>query len=127
MARAAWRPVQFFADDVKRSWLTLQTMLARVVDQLSAMPRSEVRTVTASGNITEGDAVLWVDTTGGAITLQPPAAAIMRGHIFSIQRIAGAAAVTFDPNGAELVNGGATLSITTPIRLTSDGAAWRTI
>lgn len=69
-----------------------------------------------------------VNSTGGAVTLSTKApAAAFTGVVFYIQRVAGANTVTFDPMGAETIDGAATKSITTPIAIVSDGTTWRTI
>lgn len=70
------------------------------------------------------------DTTAAARTLNLPAAASVSGMIFFARVAAGANTLTFDPNGAELIDGGATkvgaaASIFWAIQ--SDGTGWKTI
>jgi hypothetical protein len=107
---------------------THQTTDARLRDMVARLQRKAVRSVSSSTAITEADDVLYVDASGGAVTLSTKSpAAVFNGRIFYLQRIAGANAVTFDPMGAETIDGAATKAITTPVAIISDGTSWRTI
>ncbi len=73
--------------------------------------------------------VINVDASGGAVTLTLTAAATLGDGFWCYVRKAdsSANAVTVDPNAAELVNGAATLAITTQYDqrlLVCDGSAW---
>jgi hypothetical protein len=107
---------------------TPQTTDARLRDMVARLQRRKVRTVSSSSVVTEDDDVILVNSTGGAVTLSTKApAATFTGLVFYLQRITGANTVTFDPMGAETIDGAATKTITTPIAIISDGTTWRTI
>ena len=119
--RATWTTVP------KDAWDLLNQRLARVVSLLARPARASVRTVTASAVLTEGDDVVLVDTTAGAVTLATQRGARdFTGQMITVRRIAGANGVTFDPMGSETVDGSASASVTNA-RLVSDGTAWFTI
>lgn len=66
------------------------------------------RRVTASGAITSQDALIEVDSSGGAVVQTlPPASSVPPGAAFVVVWVAGTAAVSVDPNGNDTVNGGA--------------------
>jgi hypothetical protein len=107
---------------------TQQTTDARLRDMVARLQRKRIRTVSSSSVLTEDDDVVLVNSTGGAVTLSTKApAATFVGLTFYLQRVAGANTVTFDPMGAETIDGAATKAITTPIAIISDGTSWRTI
>lgn len=119
--RATWTTIP------ANAWDLLNQRLARVVSLLARPARATVRTVNTNAVLTEGDDVVLVDTTAGAVTLTTPRAARdFTGQLITVQRVAGANGVTFDPLGSETVNGSASASVTSA-RLVSDGTAWFTI
>lgn len=69
-----------------------------------------------------------VNATGGAVTMNLPAAALMINQVYNFKKVdASANVVTIDPNGSETVDGAATLSLTAQWQRTqiqSDGVAW---
>lgn len=76
---------------------------------------------------TASDCVLICNTAGGSITVNLPAAASHAGRIYVIKKTSASNTVTVDPNGAETVDGSATLSWTTNYQsynLVSDGSNW---
>lgn len=97
---------------------------------LAVVPTS-VATKTGAYTLTASDAVILADATGGGFTLTLPTAVGITGHLFHIKKIdATANAVTVDGNGAETLDGAATLTISEQhqsFTLVSDGAVWRLI
>lgn len=74
---------------------------------------------------TAGFHVYLVNATAGPVTLKPPAAATVTAQYVFKKTDASANAMIIDPNGAELIDGGATASITvqySSITTVSDGA-----
>jgi hypothetical protein len=86
-----------------------------------------VRTKTTTYTALAGD-VLLCDATGGAFTVTLPAAAGVTGQSISVKKTdASANAVTVDGNGAETIDGAATLALATryaAVTLWSDGSNW---
>lgn len=89
---------------------------------------ANIRQVTSSPTLAADDHTLLCDATGGAITVALPSAASSAKRILTIKKVdAGINAVTIDPNGAELIDGAASLSLLTQwqaIMIQCDGAAW---
>lgn len=80
------------------------------------------RTISASDTALSTDAILLCD---GTLTVTLPTAATNTGRIYWIRNI-GSGTVTVDGNGAEEVEGSATLTLPleTGATITSDGTAW---
>lgn len=81
---------------------------------------------------TDKAAIYPVDTTGGAVVCNLPAAeSVVVGTgtspIFWIQKVAGANSLTIDPSGAETIDGSATVTVTSCRAIYSTGTAWRTL
>lgn len=73
-----------------------------------------IRTITVTGAPAADDYTLLVDATGGAVTLNLPAAASNTGRVLIAKKIdASANAMTLDGNAAETIDGAATQSTTT--------------
>lgn len=89
------------------------------------------RAVTAATTITAADALVLVDTTSGAVTVTLPVAAVSAGKRYTVKKTnAGANNVTLDGNGAETIDGAATVVWNTQYlayTVQSDGATWWTI
>lgn len=107
--------------------LTQEEADARYVSP-GASATFSVRTVMATASLLSGDYTMLCDATGGAIVINLPAAATSTGRIANIKKIdASANAVTIDPNGAELIDGAATIATTTQwdnYTIQSNGIAW---
>jgi hypothetical protein len=77
------------------------------------------------------DDFIYVDATGGARTVFLPAAAYMSGRVITVKKTdASGNTVTLDGNGAETIDGAATLVISTQNHartVISDGVNWRII
>lgn len=85
------------------------------------------KTITGNDLLTLDDAVVLVDTTGGAVTVDLPAAASALNKVFYIKKIAGANDVTVDANGAELIDDSTTYVISVlfeSVTIVSDGTQW---
>ena len=67
------------------------------------MPYCVPRRVTATTTLLSTDRVLIVDTTGGAITVNLPAASSVPINAYRVKLIAGANNVTLDANGTESI------------------------
>jgi hypothetical protein len=109
---------------------TIEHLNKQLVPSLATLGKLQRPTpsplVTVSRALTESDVLVPVDTTAGAVvlsTLRP--AREFSGHWFWIKKVAGGNALTFDPMGSETVDGAATLTITTPVVIWSDGANWQ--
>ncbi|MNG66028.1 GDSL-like Lipase/Acylhydrolase [compost metagenome] len=90
-----------------------------------------IRTVTATTTALISDWTIKCDATSGAFTINLPAASTVTGIVFNIKKINNSANdITVDPNGAELIDGSATFTITTfnqSITIQSDGTTWSII
>jgi hypothetical protein len=86
-----------------------------------------IKTASSYTMVAASDYFVRFDTTSTAITVALPAAASSRGVTFVIRKdVASVNALTIDPNGAELINGAATLVVpdSTAHMIICDGAAW---
>jgi hypothetical protein len=83
---------------------------------------------TADYTATESDHVILVDASGGAVTINLPAAAGANGRMYQIKKTDSSGnAVTIDGNGAETIDGATTLSTTTQYQsftIVCDGSGW---
>jgi carbon monoxide dehydrogenase subunit G len=83
----------------------------------------------ANHNATSANDVILMDATGAARTVNLPDAATHEGKEFDIKKIdASANAVTIDGDGADTIDGSASVSITKQhesLRIVSDGVNWR--
>lgn len=95
---------------------------------LGASFAAPIRTITTTDTAAATDYTILCDATGGAVTLSLPAASGVSGRIYNFKKIdATANACTIDPNGAETIDGAATLATTTQFTNTqfqSNGTAW---
>jgi len=86
------------------------------------------RAVTATTTLTAADALLLVDTTSGAVTVNLPAVTSSAGKRFTVKKTnAGANNVTLDGDGSETIDGAATLAWNTQYAaytVQSDGSVW---
>lgn len=91
--------------------------MAQILGRPDIEPFLRIKTITTNYTVVRGDAgyLILVNTTGGAVTVSLPAlSTVGDGFVVSIKRItAGANALTIDPNGAETIEGAATLSLPT--------------
>jgi hypothetical protein len=88
-------------------------------------------TVTGTYTVQAADYLILADATGGAVTINLPAAASSKGRTLIIKKIDSTAnAVTLDPSSAELIDGGATASFTasyTSLMIVCDGTSWQIV
>lgn len=103
------------------SWWAFQTGDGQV--------RRHFRTETTTYTATVQDEVVLADATLGAFTITLPTAAAAKGKALTIKAISVAGGnVTIDGNGAETIDGSATLVLSTLNRsvvIASDGTAWQ--
>lgn len=98
--------------------------------ELGALGRvgATTRAVTATTTLTAADALLLVDTTSGAVTVNLPAVTSSAGKRFTVKKTnAGANNVTLDGDGSETIDGAATLAWNTQYAaytVQSDGSVW---
>jgi hypothetical protein len=90
--------------------------------------KEKVVSKTATYTATLDDTVILVDATGGAVTINLPAAATATDHVYTVKKVdASANAVTLDGNGAETIDGAATQALGAQwarYRIACSGAAW---
>lgn len=96
--------------------------------------KSAIRTIIATGTAVVGDYTILCDATAGAITLNLPTAAsaysatLGLGQVYCIKKINNSANnITIDPNLAELIDGSATLVLSTylqAVMIQSNGTSW---
>lgn len=101
----------------------------RWVPVTAALLTWPIVTKTADYTATVADAIVLIDTTGGAVTITLPAVATMTGRMLVMKKIStpDANTVTLDGNGAEQIDGALTYVFNVPymsISLVCDGTAW---
>lgn len=113
--------------EVELAKLALENRIATYL-QGGGAARGAFRSVTTTGNVVSGDYLLICDSTGGAITLTLPPAAIVSGRIYAFKRInSGGGGVTIDGYASETIDGVATASLTShwdSFIIMSNGVAW---
>lgn len=130
MERPAWPPLALTTtlSDVTAS---LNVRLPRWADLISRLQRLNVRAITAATTLTENDDVVTVATAGGAVTVTLPPVAGTRGKTYHIKKTdASANNLTLDGNGAETIDGAATVVWNTQWmtkQVVSTGAEWLTV
>lgn len=86
------------------------------------------KSVSATSTLGDGDYMVAVDASGGARTINLPTAVNRVGRVYVIKKIDSSVnAVTIDPNGAQTVDGAATLALALQwdrATVMSDGANW---
>lgn len=90
---------------------------------------AKARTVTGASSTAAAERTILVNNGATAHTVALPAAATCPGREYAIKRL-GTNTVTIDPNGAETIDGAATLDLTTQYqtaRVVSDGANWHVV
>lgn len=86
--------------------------------------------ITANYTIDSSDFMILADPTSGNITVSLPTAASYSGRVFCVRKyVAHANTVTIDPNGAELIDGAATLVVAdnSSVTFQSSGTAWHSV
>lgn len=96
--------------------------------QLNGAMIKPIRTITATTTALVSDYTILCDATSGAIILNLPAAASNTGLVLCVKKINNTANnITIDPNGAELIDLGATLVVSTylqSVMFQSNGTGW---
>lgn len=97
----------------------------------SGAVQASVTTVTETTTLGSAHYTVLVDATAGAVTINLPSAASAysagRGRIYQIKKIDAANTVTVDGNGAETIDGQATLALTAQwqsVTIQSNGTSW---
>ena len=86
-----------------------------------------ITTVSTNTTLTTSNYTVLVDATAGPWTITLPAAASSTGHQFNIKKIDNIANVVVDGNGAETIDGAATVTLATQwssVNIQSNGTAW---
>lgn len=90
-----------------------------------------VRSVSSTTTAASNDYAILVNASGGAVTINLPAAAAATGQVLNVKKTdASANGVTLDGNGAETIDGAATLAWTTQYQsytVICDGTGWSII
>ncbi len=91
-----------------------------------------VRTTAVTTTLTANDYDLLVIGATGAVTVNLPAVATTQpGRFYRIYKDAAAQTITLDPNGSELIDGGASTTLASGAihakGIVSDGTAWYTV
>jgi hypothetical protein len=90
--------------------------------------KTSVYTATTPTNGTGGDRVVLCNPTSAGFVVNLPAAATLAGQALTIKNVSSSTnALTVTPNGAETIDGAATLAMTTAwgyATLLSDGSNW---
>jgi len=105
------------------------TLNGRLISN-SGRTETKVATKTANYSATQNDYFIPCDPTSGNITVSLPAASSVASTVLAIRKVvAHANTVTIDPNGAETINGAATLVVadSTCVQILSDGTAWHVL
>ncbi len=96
--------------------------------QVAGSQALAITTKTATYTATASDHTIICNNTGGAITINLPAAAGCSGRVYVIKKISGVALnVTIDANGAETIDGATTRVLTTQyetVMIQSNGTSW---
>lgn len=101
------------------------------LDEARLYPQRDTTTQTTTATLTSTSArTQYLDGTGGAFTVNLPAAATVPGAWFECKRIdAGTGAITLDGNGGETIDGETTVRLygRVSVLIVSDGANWRVL
>jgi hypothetical protein len=104
---------------------------ATAINQIASQKLRIKPTVSAAYTLEADYDVIPADTTGAAFTITLPKAALHKGRLVFVKRInAGANNLTVDGDGAETIDGAASVTLTAQWevkRLTSDGTNWLTL
>lgn len=99
-----------------------------IIGPHSRLNNENVQTVAGVTTLDEWNRTVEANATGGAFTINLPAAATAKFWTYTIKKVdASANVVTIDPAGAETIDGAATLPLSTQyssVTIQSDGTAW---
>lgn len=88
----------------------------------------KARSISATGSVAADDYALFVDASGGAVTVNLPAVASNSGRVLNVKKVDSSGnAVTLDGNASETIDGATTLAISTQYQsytVHCDGSAW---
>jgi len=113
--------------EIELAKLSLENRIATYL-QGGGATRGTYRSVETTGNVQSGDYLLLCNSTGGAVTITLPPAALVPGRIYVFKRVnAGANNVVVDGYGAETIDGAATYTLSSQwagVTVMSNGTAW---
>ena len=112
-------------------YFTTDTFITYVYNDTLNVPVGTIlthTTKTSAYTVTLEDSTIWVDASGGAITITLPTAVGIGGKIINIVKVDSSSnAMTIDPDGTETINGELT-SVTsiqyTSLTLQNNGSNW---
>lgn len=115
-----------WVDLPKDDWVALQRQLRALAKRVG---ESAILTASASTTLAPSTpfTTVLVDTSAGNVTLTLPPAADVAGYTLKIKKMTAANTLTIDGNGAETIDGAATLAVTVQYEsntLESTGTAW---
>ena len=88
----------------------------------------KARSISTTGSVAADDYALFVDASGGAVTVNLPAVASNSGRVLNVKKVDSSGnAVTLDGNASETIDGATTLAISTQYQsytVHCDGSAW---
>lgn len=88
----------------------------------------KARSISTTGSVAADDYALFVDASGGAVTVNLPAVASNSGRVINVKKVDSSGnAVTLDGNASETIDGATTLAISTQYQsytVHCDGSAW---
>ena len=88
----------------------------------------KARSISTTGSVAADDYALFVDASGGAVTVNLPAVASNSGRVLNVKKVDSSGnAVTLDGNASETIDGATTLAIATQYQsytVHCDGSAW---
>lgn len=121
-------PAAGYFSNVARTQGELKQALEDQRDVIARGISMPVLVKTGAYTVVAGDTGKLIDATSGTWSLTLPAAATAGdGFLFSVK--AGSGTITIDPNGAELIDGAATLALAPgdAAIVVCTGSAWRTV
>ncbi|CAL1520425.1 hypothetical protein [Chitinophaga sp. MM2321] len=99
--------------------------------QVSGSMSMNIRSVSATGSLTETDNTLLVDASGGAVTITLPPGTNITGRVYTIKKIGGTIdnSVTIQPTGGQIEGGSSYIIYNnyTYVTLQTDGNNWYVI
>jgi hypothetical protein len=114
---------------IPRALIGERGIVVKVAGQFQTVRQNEFSTAAVSTtSLLSSDAEIFVDASLGAVTLNLPAAATVKGRVYSIKKIDSTSnAVIVDPNGTEKVDGALTKSLVSQFagtQIVSNGSNW---
>jgi hypothetical protein len=105
----------------------IDNYLGSVPSSGGALSQGIITTSSASYSVLSTDYTILADATSNAVDVALPAVASSAGRILNVKKIAGSNDVTINPNGAELIDGLATATVSVlldSLMFQCNGSAW---